>query len=124
MRQIVLLIALAVTLSSCEFLGLSRDCGEFCPWPNPPLLSPVPADMAEAVTVATPVATEYSQTPVELRTAFALELKDWCNGEDAMCPGMTGPGWGVVFDITGPDGQPGAILVVLDSQPKWLFTEQ
>ncbi len=90
--------------------------------PYPTLRLSVPSAMAAAIEAAEPFATELSRTPAVLDTAFSLALDDYC--ANGMCPGITGPGWGVVFEITGPDGKLGKVLVILDSDRNLVLTEQ
>jgi hypothetical protein len=79
--------------------------------------------MADAITAAKPFAGELSRAPVKLKTAFALDLVEACQGGVCDAP-ATGAGWGVVFDITAPDGKPGQVLVVLDAANHLIHTQQ
>lgn len=90
--------------------------------PYPTLPSQISGAMAAAVEAAEPFATELSRTPAELTTAFPVELADYCDA--AACPRLGGAGWGVVFEITAPDGGLAPVLVILDAKRNLVLTQQ
>jgi hypothetical protein len=87
-------------------------------------------EMASAVASAERYVTELSTaSPPRLVSAWPLDLATACpGGEIPECAGLTGPGWGVVFDIEfhvgTPDPERGQVLVVLDADRQVLYTQQ
>jgi hypothetical protein len=113
-----------VLLAGCDVVHL-LDQGPPAPTPYPTVPATIEPAMAKAIAAAEPFATELSRAPVTLKTAFVLDLTDACKESPSPCDGLlTGPGWGIVFDITDPVGKPSEVLVVLDGANQLVYTQQ
>ena len=110
----------AVVSSVPGYGSMDLDWLDATPFPTMP--ASVSAPMAGAIEAAEPFATELSQTPARPSTVFPVDLADYC--DDDLCPRLTGLGWGALFDITAPDGQPATVLVVLDADLELVLTQQ
>ena len=79
--------------------------------------------MAAAIDAARPYAVEVSQTTPTTLTAFSVDLVEAC-GDICSSPVPSGSGWGVVFEMTDPDGLPSRAFVVLDAANQLVFVQQ
>jgi hypothetical protein len=114
--------ALAFALGGCDLLTFGLGPPGATPYPTLP--ATVPAPMAAAIAVAEPYVADLSRTLPVVTTAFPVDLATECGDNDGMCPGVTGPGWGVVLAIMDPDNKPSQVLVILDADANVLFTSQ